>query len=147
MAAAYLTVTRVDAVLGADQRAALLSDDNTVAGYNSTYFTLINNQASALVKAAARNAGFTLGDTTTDDIVIQATLGQFIKQACGRKSVAIPEALGYLVEMIVLIADGTLTLGDPTVKNAVGGFTWSDQSTTSADGLPAVFTRKTLMGY
>lgn len=148
MAAAYLSTGDVDAVITAISRQSLFSEDGTVAGYVSADFTSANEKASAIVQSAAQNAGYTLSDTTTDNLVKAATLGQFLQLAYGRKGIPVPAQWAGLVAMKDEIMDGRLPLvADPDVRPAVGGYAWSDQSTTSADGRPQIFSRKSLFGY
>lgn len=149
MTAAYLSTGDVDAVITAITRQSLFSEDGTVAGYVSADFTSVNQDASEIIKAYAKNAGYALGDTTTDRVVISATLGQFLRIAHARKGIPLPPGnWDELMSMGEKIADGRIPLiGDPSVRPAVGGFAWSSQSATDVDGRPQIFSRRSLMGY
>lgn len=146
--AAYLTTADVDALIGTNERQAMFSDDNTVAGYSATYFTALNTFASAIVQSAAKNAGYELGATTTDDVVKMATLGQVIAMVYGRKGLPIPSLWQPFVDMRNELLNGNLPLvAEPETITGVGGFTWSDQSETATDAKPQIFSRSKLDGY
>lgn len=146
---AYLATSDVDALIGANERQALFSDDNTVAGYSVTYFTSLNEKASAVIQSAAKNAGYTLGATTTDDLVKLCTLGQIIAMAYGRKGLLVPSQWQYIVDMRTDLINGNLPLSmSPDAADAVGGLQWSDQtSTTGNGGRVQIFSRLKLQGY
>ena len=148
MAAAYLSTDDVDALIGADVRQALFTTPSVA--YSSTHFTRVNQMASAIVKSAAKNAGYTLGDTTTDDVVVTATLAEFIKMApANRKGIAVGKAFvdqyGGTMEAI---RSGQLPLGSgPDTVQGVGGSTFSETDPTAEDTYAPVLSRSNLSGY
>lgn len=141
MAAAYIDSDYVDAMIGADVRAKLFDDGS---GYVSSILTVQINAASALIKAAALNAGYTLGDSTTNDTIKIATFGQFIGLAYNRKGLIPPEEYRSTIAMAEQIRTGVLPIpGDsPLPRDAVGGVKFSDSDATT--GKPALFTRDNL---
>lgn len=143
MAAIYIDSTYVDGYLGTDRRQALFNDGS---GYVSTYFDQLVLSASDLVKAAALNAGYTLGDTTTSQTVKTATFGAFLMLAYGRKDQPVPEQYATTVNLIEAIRTGAVPLPgvEPDGATAIGGadFTETSTSISSADGSrPQVFSR------
>lgn len=80
MAASYIDGTYVDSFIGNDAREALF----TIPGgtYSATEFTQVVEAASDFVKSCCLAAGYsTIGDTTTDGVVMLATLAQFLLMA------------------------------------------------------------------
>ena len=145
MAAAYITSTDVDAMIGLDVRQSLFTTP-TVA-YSSTHFDRVVEIASALVKSAAKNAGYTLGDTTTDDLVKVATLAEFLKIApANRKGITVGKAFieqyGGTMEAI---RNGSLPLA--TAPDAAAGVAGSEFSSTTGTAsatnnvVPPIFSR------
>ena len=147
--AAYLDTDDVDALIGASERQALFSDTNTAAGYTEAYFTRMNELASAIIQSAAKNAGYEVGATTTDDLVKMATMGQLLSMLYTRKGISVPAAWAPYVALRDDLINGQLPLAaSPTVANSVGGFSWSDQTSSTANGgNAAIFTRTKMSGY
>jgi len=153
MSAAYIDETYIQAFIGLDVMQALFTTPS--AEYSATHLGVAVNAASALVKMAAKNAGYTLGDTTTDDTVKLATLAEFIKMAPGmRKGLTVAQSfVDQFAGLMSAIANGTLPLdSDPDTVGGVGGSTFSETDTSvtptaDAPTFPPVFNRFTLRGY
>lgn len=144
MVAAYLATADVDAAIGATERQVLFSDNETVAGYNGTYFTALNNRASELAKSMAENAGYSPGDSTTDERLKAAALGLLLLEAYSRKLGAEAgkrRVAEHLLMAVDMLRDGRLRLGTPTARDAVGGAVFSGSSTTTTGDFPAIFRR------
>lgn len=148
MAAAYIDTTYVDTFIGSDVRQALFTEVGST--YSSSAFTQVVNAASQVVKMAAKNAGYSLGDTTTDQTVMLATMVEFLKMAPGaRKGFPIAEKLveeyGGTMEAI---RSGNLPLDqDPSAQNAVGGIVFTNSDETDPTARSAVFTRERFGSY
>lgn len=151
MSAAYITTTDVDALIGTDVRQALFTTP-TVA-YSSTHFDRVVELASALVKSAAKNAGYTLGDTSTDELVKLATLAEFIKMApANRKGIKVgAEFVAQFGGTMEAIRNGSLPLAaDPDLVGGVGGATFSATTGTASatnNVVPPIFSRFGLRNY
>lgn len=131
MAASYLTTADVDAVISVRTRLFEDTSPGDGSGYSATFFTRAVELASAIVKSAAHSAGYTsLGDSTTDEQVIAATLGQFLVIAYNRKQQAVPPEFFEAVNLATGIRDGSVPLTSLTVSSraAVGGVEFSDVS-------------------
>lgn len=142
--AAYIDSDYIDAFIGSDEREGLFTDNGT---YTASYETQVITSASERVLAAANAAGYSLGSTTTNELVKQATFGQFIVLAYGRKGLTPPER--YTTE--ILMADNIrlgriiITSSSPDNLQAVGAadFTSSDPDDTTGvaegDVKPQIF--------
>ncbi len=125
MAAVYLTSADIDALVGTDVRTALFVDDT-----GNTHLARCIQLASAVIKSAAHRAGYTgLGDTTTDEQVIAATLGQFLVLMYNRKQQRVPPEFFEVVNMATEIREGRLPLlglTASTTSAAAGGAAFSE---------------------
>ena len=151
MAAAYLATADVDAAIGATERQVLLSDTEAVGGYSATYFTAINNRASELAKAMAEKAGYSPGDTTTDQRLIAATLGLFLVEAYSRKQGGEEGRKRVAPHLLMAVDDlrsGKLKLtSTPTTLGAAGGAQFSESDRTATTNWAPVFSRERLGKY
>lgn len=131
MSAAYIDADYIDAFIGADTRTAIFT--TPTAAYSAAQLTTVIQSASADVKMAAKNAGYTLGDTTTDDIVKKATLVQFLRTVNTRKGVSVGEDFIKLWgDYLGGIYRGEIPLdGTPDTSSAVGGAKFSENATSS----------------
>ena len=141
--AVYIDTDYIDAHIKSDVRTALFTDSGA---YSSTAIAQVIVTASERVKLAGEQAGYSMGSTSTDEMVKQATLGQFIALAYGRNGLPIPEQFYTEIRLADLIRDGKIKLsGTPASEMTVGGsyFTPSDPDDTTgiADGttIPAIF--------
>ena len=143
MAACYISSSDVDAFIGIVRRQALFNDQVSV-GYVDNNFIRITQMASAVVKSAAHNAGYTsLADSSDDDDVKLATIGQFLLMAYGRKGEAVPEQFASAINMAEAIRKGDLELTGLTVnaRDAVGGNKWTESSTSITNAAIQIFSR------
>lgn|SRR5574343_386117 len=129
MAANYITSADVDAMIGSGRRQALFTDPG--GSYSSANFVRVCELASAVVRAAAHEAGYTsLGESTTNDQVILAALGQFLMMSYGRKGEAVPDQFAAAVHLAEAIRSGNVPIVgiSPSTGTAIGGssFTESD---------------------
>lgn len=151
MAAIYIDDDYVDALTGgSDKREAFFNDGG---GYQSTYFDQAVLTASARVKSAGEAAGYSLGDTTTSEIVKEATLGQFLLLMYGRKDRSPPKIYQSYVDMCEAIRLGVIPIPDATPEaiEAVGGVEFTSSDAEDATGIATGDTRppvfKTLRNY
>lgn len=143
MSAAYIDTTFVDRHIGQDARLALFDDG---AGYEAATLTALINTASAILKAALQNAGYSPGDSTTSDLVKIATFGQFVLMAYGRKGLKVPDQFATSVALAEGIRSGAVPVPDtdPSTRDGVGGVLFTDSSDTTSTGKPAIFSRDNL---
>lgn len=143
MAANYLADADINAAIGSELRVALFSDSGGTE--STTERTRAIEIASAIVKAAVTKAGYSIGDTTTDDTVIAATLGQFLAIAYGRKGEKVPEQFYSVVNLAEEIKTGKVPLPSLALDTsaAVGGVDFSDTSSSSASSRHQVFALRT----
>ena len=143
MSAAYITQTFIDNHIGADVRAALFDDG---FGFQVAIQTALINTASAIIKAAAQNAGYDPGDSTTNDLIMIATFGVFLQLAHGRKGLPVPEQFAAAITLADGIRNGQIPLPDtdPDTLGGVGGIKFTDSSSTTSTGKPPIFTRDNL---
>jgi hypothetical protein len=142
MAAALIDTADVDAVIGEDVRQRLFTDSADDGAYNGTKFTRAVNLASAMANAALENAGYPVGDSTTNDTVKLLTLSIFVRMAYARKQQAPPEdvvaLLGGLPEG-VRAGDVPVPGLSPDAQDAVGGVKFSGSTTTTVGDKPQIF--------
>lgn len=151
MSATYITATYIDSFVGADVRAALFTD--SAGDYSPTILGVQINAASALIKAYAKNSGYDLGDTTTDDSVMLATLGALMRVAYSRpdKNVAIPEGFGEhpatLAYLGILSGDMPILSATPNVGAEVGGFQFTESDPDVTDAVVRRTSKTELAGF
>ncbi len=147
MPATYIDTDDVDAVLDSDTRQDLFTP---VGGaYTASYFDRSVQLASELVKAAASNAGYTLGDTTTNETVKLATLGQLLGFAYARRQLELPAQFWGLINLSEAIRTGDVPLVGltPSESAAVGGSGFSTTDSTVTGSREQVFSRSELDVY
>lgn len=147
MSAAYITAVDVDAFIGQATRSALFNDGN---GFTTSTFLKVVYNASSLVKAAAHAAGYTsLGDTTTNDTIKTATLGQFLVMAYNRKQQRVPAEFYEQINLTSEIREGRVPIPgmSPSTQDAVGGVSFSETSTSVSGARYNVFSRGRLDVY
>lgn len=151
MAATYITATYIDSFIGADVRAALFTDGSEV--YSATILGVQINAASALIKAYAKNSGYDLGDTTTDDSVMLATLGALMRVAYSRpdKNIAVPDGFdshpATLAYMGILSGDMPILSATPNVGAEVGGFQFTESDPDVTDAVVRRTSKTELAGF
>ena len=146
MAAAYIDATYIHAFISQGRLEDLFTDPG--GSYTASYLTQQINSASELIKSAAKNAGYTLGDTTTDENVKLATFGQLLMTAYGRKGEGVPEQFATAVNLAAAIASGDWPLTTtPKARDAVGGNEFSETTSTVSTSRHPVFSRVKLDVY
>lgn len=141
MAASYIATTDVDAVIGTKERQKLFTDDEAGSAYDSTEYDRVVELASELIKVAGKHAGYTLGDSSTDQSVKLATIGAFLPMAYGRKGLAVPAPLVWMTNLAEAIRRGEypLTGTSPDTDHARGGSQFTESSATVTGSRPSVY--------
>lgn len=151
MSASYITAAYIDSFVGADVRAALFTD--SAGDYSATILGVQINAASALIKSYAKNSGYDLGDTTTDDAVMLATLGALLRVAYSRpdKNVAIPENFSEhpatLAYMGILSGDMPILSVTPNKGAEVGGFQFTESDPDVTGSVPRRTSKTEMAGF
>lgn len=146
MAAAYIDATYIHAFISQGRLEDLFTDPG--GSYTASYLTQQISASSELIKSAAKNAGYTLGDTTTDENVKLATFGQLLMMAYGRKGEAVPEQFATAVNLAAAIRSGDWPLtSTPNARDAVGGVKFSETTSTVSGSRHPVFNRIKLDVY
>lgn len=142
MAAALIDTDDVDAVIGTDVRQKLFTDEADSGVYSSTKFTRVVNLASAMANAALSNAGYPVGDSTTNDMVKLLALSIAVRMAYARKQQEPPadvlSLLGGLPEG-VRAGDVPVPGLSPDAQDAVGGVKFTGSSTSVTGDKPPIF--------
>lgn len=148
MAVRYITTTDVAAVMGSDVLAKLYTDSGT---YDTAARDRAMELASTLARAAALNAGYDLGDSSSGSGVEMAkalALSAFVQMSYGRKQLDVPPAtLGIIGALIEAARTGDLPIPelDPTAQDAAGGVRFTDSTSTGSRYTP-IFTGGRLRG-
>jgi len=144
MPTSYLDTDDFDALVGGRTRLVLFDDsaaeDGT--GYSSTLFDRAAQLASIRARAAMENAGYSPGDSTTEDGVTIVALAALISFAFGRKGLSVPEATQTILADLlegVRVGDVPIPNLSPSSADGVGGIKSTDRSTTSTTGRPPIF--------
>lgn len=130
--AAYIDADYVDYLLTEDVRVSVFTDNGV---YNTAAFNQHVTLASERVLQAAAAAGFSLGTTTTNEMVKLATYGQLLLMMDGRRGFIIEAQMWQHINSIEDIRTGKIPLdaestdGDMTVGAA--SFTSSDPDDSS----------------
>lgn len=143
---AYIDATFIDQRMSDDVRQALFDDGS---GYQSSYLTALIEDADAVVDAALANAGYSTGLVTPPQLVKLASFGQFLAQAYGRKGLKVPDQFLTFVNLAEGIRSGAVPVPSmtPTARDAVGGVSFSESSSTITSARPQVFSRAKLDVY
>ncbi len=145
--ASYITATDINAVIDDGARQALFTP--TGSSYDSGTFSTCVMHASEIVKAAALNAGYTLGDTTTNQTVKTATVGQFLALAFARKQQSLPEQFWAMFNMTEGIRTGNIPIpgATPSETAAIGGSKFSSTDTTVTGSRENLLDRESLKNF
>ena len=134
--ASYVSAADFDAICG--ERQLLFADGGV---YDSTHFDAAVALASSMAQSRAKRAGYAVGDTTTEDVVVHLTMAYLLRFAYGRKQRSLPEDLAAAFP----VPEGDIGSGDfplddvePDPQDAVGGVKFSDSSSTTTTGRPPV---------
>jgi hypothetical protein len=136
---AFIDTTYVDSAIGTSLRGALAP--------STAAFNIYEKQARAAVQAAAQVAGYSIGNTSTNDMVQLLTLGQWFFFAAGmRKGIETPPAIQASIDKLAEVRDGRWPLPglSPSTEDGVGGSKFSDTSETSTASRHAYFSRDKL---
>lgn len=142
MAASYVATADVDALIGSERRQALWSNESEV--YQSAEYERAVELASEKVRIACKAAGYTLGDSTTDDSVKLATVGQLLLMGYGRKGERVPDQFAAEVSLMEAIRLGHVHLSSTAADgfDGVGGSKFSESRTSITTSAPRIFSRK-----
>lgn len=142
MATSYITTTEVDGLIGSARRQALFTPQG--GSYDSTRFAYVAQLASVAVRIAAKGAGYTLGDTSTNETVQMAALGQFLLIAYGQKGEKVPEQFAAIVNLTEAIRVGQVKIVGlaPDAYEGVGGAKFTESATSITSSAPRIFSRK-----
>lgn len=123
MAVAYITTAQVNAQITSAKRAALFADDVADAFLNE-----LIEQASVRVQAAAQRAGYTIGSSTTNEQIVNATMAVFLLMAYGRRDQTLPERFHPDLSLVDRLERGELALVGvtPDAGAGIGGAIFSE---------------------
>ena len=142
--ATYIDTTYIGNAIGAGVLTQLFTDEGS---YVAAAVTQAIASASERTKSAGTAAGYSMSSTTTTDPLVQdATLGQFIALAYARKGLEVPAAYQHWLYLADGIMAGKIVLtGTPSANMTVGGVDWTssdpsdDAGVASGDVRPPVF--------
>jgi len=118
----FVTSGEVDLIIGTGTREALMP--------TTQVFEALEVKARALVRSAAKPAGYTLGDTTDDELIKLATIGQLYMLAGGlRKGIEPPAAVKEAISILDQLREGKLPPPDldPSPRDGIGGTLFSSR--------------------
>ena len=134
--ATYIDADYVDYLLTEDVRVSVFTDNGT---YNTAAFNQLVTLASERVLQAAAAAGFSLGQTTTNEMVRSATYGQLLLMMDGRRGFRLDDQMWNHINVIEDIRTGKIPLtGESTDEETTVGaasFTSSDPDDSSGIAL------------
>lgn len=110
-------------------------------------FNQYEEQARAVVQAAAQVAGYSVGNTSDNATVQLLALGQWYRFATGlRKGIEIPEPIQASIDQLALVRTGDLPIPgmSPSTRDGIGGVKFSDTDENSDSGRPQYFSRSKL---
>lgn len=148
---AYIDTSYIDAFLGPEVRQELFTDNGT---YDSTRVDTVIEAADDRVFQQLKTAGYTpppVASGTSDGMIKQASLGQFILMAYKRptKSLDIPPDLRQYVDVLGAIFEGRII--PTTLKasriGAVGGVKINETDPDVSGSRAALFRREDLADY
>lgn len=145
MADTYIDSTYVNGWLGTSTATALTSD-------TGASLTVILEACTSLIQSYLRNSGYATPSTTTDEVVKLATMGAVWESLCSRPEwgLKLPENWDRhpaKVAYVGIVNGDTTTTHSLTSRDAYGGWTFSDSSTTTTTGRVPRATRSQLAGY
>jgi hypothetical protein len=136
---AYLSTGYVDAALGTATRIAIAP---TTAG-----FVIFEGQARAAVQAAAQVAGYSLGNTSTNDMVRLLALSQFFYFAGSfRKGIEPPPIVKEWFAKLDLVRTGEYPIPglSPSTEDGIAGSQFSSTAEDDSEGRVQYFSRSKL---
>lgn len=135
----FITSAYVDLALGTATRIALAP---TTAG-----FIVFEGMARAEVQAAAQVAGYSIGNTSSNDMVKLLAVGQFFLAAGGLKKGLPPsEYIQRAIADLDLVRTGKKPIPglSPSTEDGIGGTQFSSSSDDDTDGRVQHFSRAKL---
>lgn len=116
--------------------------DATTGVTSHSVATQLIKAASARVDGALEAAGYPIPGSSPPALVKDATLGQYLVRAYGRKGLTLPDRWHEHVHLVDAIAEGETTVPGltPDSEKAVGRVWFSDSSDTN--GKPRVYDKK-----
>lgn len=133
---AFLTSGYVDLAIGTTLRQALAP--------STAAFNVYEGQARAAVQAAAQVAGYSLGNTSTNDMVRLLSLGQWYFFAAGnRKGIETPASIKESIDKLAEVRDGRWPIPglSPSTRDGVGGVAFSSTTESATGGRAQYFSR------
>ncbi len=138
---AFLTTGYVDACIGTATRQALA---------NTSAFAIYEKQARAEVQAAAQVAGYSIGNTSTNDMVQWLAMGQwFVFAGAQKKGLEPTESIQRALDSLELVRTGKKPIPglSADTEDGVGGTKFSDTSETSTSARVQYFSRAKLSSW
>ncbi len=136
---AFLTAGYIDQAIGTATRVALAA--------NTAAVLFFEKLARAEVQAAAQVAGYSLGNTSTNDMVQWLALAQWFRLAGGlKKGLVVPDAVQVAIEDLQLVREGKKPIPgiSPSTEDGIGGTKFSESSDTSESARVQYFSRAKL---
>lgn len=133
---AYLTAGYLDLIIGTATRTALAANTAAVSAFEKL--------ARAEVQAAAQVAGYSIGNTSTNDMVQWLTAAEWFRLAGGlKKGIVVPDAVQVALEDLKLVREGKKPIPGltPSTEDGIGGTKFSDTSETSSSARVQYFSR------
>ena len=125
---------------------------NDAGSTNTSAMSALQVMASTFVRGYLQKAGYTIGLTTSNELVKLATLGAFMTLAQSRphNALPLPENWGDHPARVTYadLANGTLIVDLPQdALSAPGGFEATDSSTSVDDTAVKIFSRDNMDGF
>lgn len=140
---AFFTAGEVDNAITTATRVGLVGSATTAG----SAFAQFEAWARGDVQSAALNAGYALGDTTTNDTVKRLSIAVWYSHAAGvRKGIEIPDRIKddlYRLEQL-RVGEYRLPGLTPSARDGIGGVKFSSTSTTATNGRVQYFSRSKL---
>lgn len=140
---AWFTAGEVDNAFTTATRIAIVG---TATGTSSA-FAQYEAWARGDVKSAAENAGYTLGDTTSNATVKRLAIAAWYSMAGGgRKGLPIPDRIKEDLYRLEQLREGNYRIPglSPSERDGIGGVKFSSTSTTATNGRTQYFSRSKL---
>ena len=139
---AYVDSAYLDLLIGTATRTALAA--------NTAAVTAFEKLARAEVQAAAQVAGYTISNTSTNDMVQWLAAAQWFRFAGGlKKGLNVPEAVQIAINDLELVRKGEKPIPglSPSTEDGIGGTKFSETSEDSETSRPQYFSRAKLSSW
>jgi hypothetical protein len=133
---AWFTTGDIDAIIGTTTR--------TKVSPNTADFNAAEGRARRKVRSVYLSRGYSVSDAAPTELAKDLAKAQWVMDRYGlRKGLVIPQAIQDQINMLNMVLSGELPDPDASVetRDGIGGSKWTDTSTQSASGSPAVFSR------